>query len=275
MTWPSGCVAMVTGAARGVGRAVAVAFAEAGADLVLLDVCADLPGCPYPMSRPDQLAGTARRCGELGARVVTIEADVRDLLRVEEGVAGALAEFGRIDVLVNNAGIVGPAGVLAHEMAEADWNLLLDVNVTGAWQCARSVLPAMVERRSGSVVNIASTAGHIAFRSFSGYVTAKHALIGLTKALAVDYAPYGIRVNAVSPTSVYEDPGEGPGMLAGVATMMGTGVASYEEVSHALHPLNTLAYAEDVAAATLWLASPAAARCTGTILPVDAGFTIR
>jgi NAD(P)-dependent dehydrogenase (short-subunit alcohol dehydrogenase family) len=270
-----GRTAVVTGAARGVGRATALAFAAEGADLILLDVCDDLPGCPYPLSRPDQLDATAKLCRDLGTGVYAAPADVRDQAQVDAVVAAGLKQFGRIDVLVNNAGIVAPAGVPAHEVSEQDWSLLIDVNLTGSWRCAKAVLPAMLARRGGSIVNIASTAGAVAFRLFAGYVTAKHGVVGLTRALAVDYAPHGIRVNAVSPTSVYDDPSGDPGMLSGVASIMRVDLDAYERTSHQLHPLNTLAYPEDVASAALWLASDESARTTGTVLFVDAGFTVR
>lgn len=271
----AGRVAMITGAARGVGRATALAYAEAGADVIAVDICRDLPGCPYPMGNRDQLDATAKLCRDAGVRVLAQEADVREQAQIDAAVAAGLSEFGRVDVLVNNAGIVGPAGALAHEMTEQDWALLLDVNLTGVWRCAKSVLGPMLQRRAGSIVNIASTAGAVGFRMFAGYVAAKHGVVGLTKALAVDYAAHGIRVNAVSPTSVYDDPSGEPGMLAGVAGIMRVDVDAYEQTSHQLHPMNTLVYPEDVAAAALWLGSDASARSTGTVLFVDAGFTAR
>jgi NAD(P)-dependent dehydrogenase (short-subunit alcohol dehydrogenase family) len=267
-------VALITGAARGLGRATALAFAEAGADLLLLDVCADLPGCPYPLGRADQLDQTAAQCGKAGVQVCTAVADVRAQDQVDAAVALGLERFGRIDVLVNNAGIVAPAGMPAHEFTEEDWSALIDVNLNGSWRCAKAVLPGMLARRRGAVVNIASTAGAVAFRGFAGYVAAKHGVVGLTKALALDYAPYGVRVNAVSPTSIYDEPEE-TGMLAGVAGIFGADLPTYEKSSHLQHPLNTLVYAEDVAAAALWLCTEETSRITGTVLSVDAGFTAR
>jgi NAD(P)-dependent dehydrogenase (short-subunit alcohol dehydrogenase family) len=265
----------ITGAARGIGRATAVAFAGRGANLLLTDVCADLEGCPYPLGTHEQLEETARRCRERGARVVATAADVRRQDEIDTAVTRCREELGDVDVLVNNAGIVGPAGVPAHELDERAWTLLVDVDLNGVWRCARAVLPEMVARRSGAIVNVSSTAGLVAFPFFANYVAAKHGVIGLTRALALDYAPYGIRVNAVSPTSVRDDPALDSGMLAGVAGMLGVEGADYEQLSVPHHPLGTLVDAADVTAAIVWLASADAARVTGAVIPVDAGFTSR
>jgi NAD(P)-dependent dehydrogenase (short-subunit alcohol dehydrogenase family) len=133
----------------------------------------------------------------------------------------------------------------------------------------------MIGRHSGAIVNISSTGGLVAFPHFANYVAAKHGVIGLTRALALDYAPYGIRVNAVCPTSVRDDPRVGSGMLAGVAQMLGVSAEDYEMLTLPHHPLGTLIDATDVAAAVLWLASDASRRVTGAVIPVDAGFTAR
>jgi NAD(P)-dependent dehydrogenase (short-subunit alcohol dehydrogenase family) len=133
----------------------------------------------------------------------------------------------------------------------------------------------MVARRSGAIINVASTAGLVAFPHFANYVAAKHGVVGLTRALALDYAGYSIRVNAVCPTSVRDEPDLASGMLHGVARMLGVGIEDYEALSLPNHPLGTLVDAADVAAAIVWLSSDAAAKITGAILPVDAGFTSR
>ena len=266
---------LVTGAARGIGRATAVAFAQAGASVGLLDVCAEIDGVPYPLATPEQLEETARRCRAAGSTTGSYVGDVRDPRQVQEAVAACRSELGPVDVLVNNAGIVGPAGMPANELDERAWTTMIDVDLSGVWRCAKAVLPDMVARRSGAIVNVASTAGLVAFPYFANYVAAKHGVIGLTKALALDYATHSIRVNAVCPTSVKDDSELDSGMLAGVAGMLGVGPEDYEALSLPHHPLGALVSAGDVAGAILWLASDAAARVTGAVVPVDAGFTSR
>jgi NAD(P)-dependent dehydrogenase (short-subunit alcohol dehydrogenase family) len=265
----------ITGAGRGIGRATAVAFAETGSAVFLADVCADIAECAYPLATREDLEETARRCRTFHDRVATAEMDVRRPEEVEAAFRRCRDELGTVDVLVNNAGVVGPAASLAHELSEQAWAVMLDIDLGGVWRCSKAALPNMVARRRGCVVNVASTAGLVAFPMFANYIAAKHGVVGLTKALALDYAPYGVRVNAVCPTSVRDEPGARTGMLRGVADMLGVGPEDYEALSLPHHPLGTLVDGADVAAAVLWLASGAAARVTGAVIPVDAGFTAR
>jgi NAD(P)-dependent dehydrogenase (short-subunit alcohol dehydrogenase family) len=268
-------VVHVTGASRGVGRATALAFARAGSDLLLTDICASIPECPYPLGSREELDETASLCGALGARVVAVPADVRDQAAIDAAVRRCAEELGEIDVLVNNAGIVGPGAMRADEMDEAAWAVMIDVDLNGVWRTTKAAVPGMMRRRRGSIVNVASTAGLVAFPHFANYVAAKHGVIGLTRALALDYASFGIRVNAVCPTSIRDDPRAATGMLAGVSSMLGLDRGDYEALSLPHHPLGTLVDAADVVSAIVWLASDAAARVTGIALPVDAGFSIR
>ena len=270
-----GKVAMITGAARGLGRSHALTFAGEGADLVLLDICRDPEGSPYHLSSRRQLEETGHECRRLGSRVVTAAADVRCQDQVDRAVAAALQELGQIDVLVNNAGLLGPAGRPAHELSEAEWLLVVDVNLNGAWRCAKAVLPHMVSRRSGCIVNIASTGGLVGFELFASYVASKHAVVGLTRALALDYGPHGIRVNAVCPSTIESEPGHESFGTRAVADQVGTPLADYETGSRSYHPLGTLIRPRDVSLACLWLASDEAARLTGAVIPVDAGFLAR
>ncbi|MEU4965280.1 SDR family oxidoreductase [Streptomyces smyrnaeus] len=273
----AGKAALVTGAARGIGRACALAYARAGADLLLTDIGHDLDGVPYPLGSTGQLAHTAQLCRELSATsvVVTAEADVRDLDAVRAVVDGALDRFGRIDVLLNNAGIAAPSGKTVHDITPAEWELMLDVDVSGAWRMIRAVGTAMTDQRAGSVINVASTAGLVGYRHFAGYVTAKHALVGLTKSAALDFAPFGVRVNALCPGSVRDDDAAEGRMLSEIARSLDVPVAEHEETFVAAQPMNRLIEPEDVAGAAVWLGSDASRQVTGSTVTVDGGFTSR
>ncbi|MFF2729340.1 SDR family oxidoreductase [Streptomyces sp. NPDC058008] len=270
-----GKTVVVTGAARGLGRATSVACAAEGADLMLLDLCRDLPGVPYPLGTAGQLAHTAALCREEGSAVATAECDVRDLGSVEAAMALAEDRFGRIDAVVNNAGIAAPSGRPAHEIGEDEWSLMIDVDLSGAWRVIRTVGRAMSARRSGSIVNISSTAGLVGYRHFAGYVAAKHGLIGLTKAAALDYAPTKVRVNAVCPGSVRDDPVVEGRMLAEIARALDVPVSEHERTFVEAQPMNALVEPEDVAAAVVYLVSDDSRQVTGSVLTVDGGFTTR
>ncbi len=270
-----GSVALVTGAARGIGRACAVRLAQAGADLVLLDVGQDIAEVPYPLGTVSQLDLTAALCRRLGSDALTARADVRDPTATRRAVDAALERFGVIDVLVNNAGIATPAGSPVNEMDEEAWQLMLDVDLSGAWRMTRLVAPIMVERRRGSIVNIASTAGLVGYRHFAGYVAAKHGLVGLTRASALDLAPYDVRVNAVCPGSVRDDPALEGRMLREIARSLELPPDDHESTFAAGQPMHRLIEAEDVANAVVWLASRESRQVTGSALTVDGGYTAR
>lgn len=266
---------LITGAARGLGRACALRFAEEGADLVLLDVAADITDVPYPLGTSDQLEATARLCRERGASVLAARADVRQQKEVDAVVADALDRFGRIDVLVNNAGIAAPSGKASHEITEDEWGVMLDVDLSGAWRMIKAVAPSMARQRSGSIVNISSTAGLVGYRYFAGYVAAKHGLVGLTKAAALDYAALQIRVNALCPGQVREEPTLEGRMLSEVARSLGVAPEDQETAFLESQPMNALVNPEDVSAAALWLASDDARQVTGSVVTVDGGFSTR
>ena len=150
-------VAVVTGAARGLGRAVAMSLARAGYDLLLVDIGKDLPGAGYPMGTPGQLRSTVDTCSSYGASVETLLGDLRAETTAGQATTRARERFGRIDVLVNCAGLAGPSGKAVHEFSVAEWSLVMDVNLTAAWQMIRGVAPTMIDQRRGSIVNISST----------------------------------------------------------------------------------------------------------------------
>ncbi|MEO6087651.1 MAG: SDR family oxidoreductase [Umezawaea sp.] len=271
----AGKVVLLTGAARGLGRVTALECARQGADLVLLDVCADLSGVPYPLGTPGQLDHTALLCREQGASTLVAAADVRDAVAVTEAVTRAVDRFGRVDVVVNNAGIAAPSGKPVHEIDEDEWALMIDVDLTGAWRLIRAVGKRMCEQRSGSIVNIASTAGLVGYRHFAGYVAAKHGIVGLTKAAALDFAPMKVRVNAVCPGSVRDDAVAEGRMLAEIARALDVPVGEHEQAFTEAQPMNALIDPVDVAHAVVYLASDESRQVTGSVLAVDGGFAAR
>ncbi|WP_327063771.1 SDR family oxidoreductase [Kitasatospora purpeofusca] len=271
----TGRTAIVTGAARGLGRACALRFAEAGADLLLLDITRDLADVPYPLGSSGQLAHTAALCERAGAATVTAVVDVRDARQCALAVDQALDRFGTVDVLVNNAGIASPSGKIAHDITEREWSLMLDVDLSGAWRMMKAVAPVMVDRRSGSIINVSSTAGTVGYRHFASYVAAKHGLIGLTRAAALDYAPMRVRVNALCPGSVRDDPVLEGRMLAEIARSLEVPVAEHEQIFVRDQPMNALIEPSDIASAALWLAADDSRQVTGSVMTVDGGFTSR
>jgi azi24 len=267
-----GKVVMITGAGRSLGRSHALTFAEEGADLLLTDFCEE--DGPYLLASRRELEQTAEECRKVGSTVVTAVADVRDQADIDAAVGTGVREFGRIDVLVNNAGLLVPGGVLAHELTEDQWNLVLDVNLSGTWRCSKAVLQHMVAARSGSIVNTSSTGGRVAFEMYSNYVASKHAVVGLTKALALEYARFGIRVNAVAPSTVAAQDTLGARSTAAVAATFGVSLEDYERGSAAHHPLGRLISATEVSKACVYLASDDSTGTTGTELLVDCGYTL-
>jgi NAD(P)-dependent dehydrogenase (short-subunit alcohol dehydrogenase family) len=270
-----GKVAVVTGAARGIGRACAVRFAMEGARVALLDVAGAIDGVPYRLGSKSQLDCTQDLCRAAGAAAVAAIVDVRDPRAIRDAVDLTIERFGRIDILVNNAGIAAPSGKAAHEIDEDEWQLMIDVDLSGAWRMLKAVSGAMLLRRSGSIINIASTAGMVGYRHFAGYVAAKHGVIGLTRAAALDFAPLKVRVNAICPGSVRDDPETEGRMLSEIARSLSVPIEEYEETFVQAQPMNALIEPRDVSGTAVWLASDDARQVTGAIIAVDGGFTAR
>ena len=239
-----GKVAIVTGAAQGIGRAIAETLACAGADIAVVDLDAV------------RAQETASAVTAHGRRALTIKANVAEWADVKAMTDQILAEFGRLDILVNNAGITRDGLLL--RMKEEDWNLVLDVNLKGTFHCTKAVLPAMTKQRAGSMVNIASVVGVIGNAGQANYAASKAAVIGFTKTVAREYASRGITVNAVAPGFI--------------ETAMTQGLGG--EVRDALLkqiPLGRLGSPSDVAEAVRFLVSPEAAYITGHVLHVNGG----
>lgn len=268
-------VIIVTGAARGIGRAISIECAKLHSDLVLVDIASNLAEVPYELGNISQLQSTAEECAEYGSMVEVIPANICLQSDISNVVDKTMKRFGRIDVLVNTAGIAAPSGKPIHEMEETEWQILLDVNLSGAWRFIKAVAPIMIKQRSGCIINISSTAGVVGYRNFSGYVASKHGLVGLTKAAALDYASYQIRVNAICPGSVKDEQRFDGKMLSEIAKALEMDLAEYEEIFLQSQPNNELMSPIDIASAVTWLASDAAKRVTGSVLVLDGGFSIK
>jgi SDR family mycofactocin-dependent oxidoreductase len=266
-----GKVALITGGARGQGRSHALTLAGEGADIVVCDVASQLSTVPYPMATEADLNETARLIEGLNRRCIAVKADVRDSSQMQAVVERALSEFGKIDILIANAGILSYAP--AWELTESQWDDVLDTNLKGVWLATRAVIPCMMERHSGRIICIASAAGLHGFANLAHYTAAKHGVIGLVRALAIELAPHTITVNAVCPSVVNTDIVMNPETFRLFA---GGKDATLEEVTPIFQELNLLPIPwiepQDVSHAVLWLASDDARYVTGVALPVDAGF---
>jgi SDR family mycofactocin-dependent oxidoreductase len=263
----SGKVAFITGAAHGQGRATALALAREGAAIVGFDVARPLSYPGYVMGSPSELESLAAACRGLGQGCLTFTGDVRDDPAVTRAVEATVAQFGRIDILFNNAGIC--AYGLAHELTEEAWDAMLDINLKGAWLVARRVIPVMMRQRSGVIINNSSIAGLRGMGRLSHYAASKWGLTGLTKSWAIELAPYGIRVNSLHPTGVNTPMNDGLAALEGL-----TPQEIAERSAGNLLPVPWIE-PEDVANAVLYLASDRARFVTGAPLVIDAGLLTR
>ena len=243
-----GKVALVTGAASGIGRGSAQAFAQEGASVVVADVAED--------------GGheTVKLIEDAGGQAKFVKADVSKTADVEALVEQAIATFGRLDYAHNNAGVLGKARP-AHEIDEADWDRLIGINLKGVWLCMKYEVPHMLEH-GGAIVNTSSAAGLVGMQALGAYTASKHGVAGLTKSAALDYAKLGIRVNAVCPGGVdtplvrnIEDPGSFPPQAMPVMPRFGT--------------------PEDIANAVIWLCSDDSSYVTGHMLVVDGAMTVQ
>jgi (+)-trans-carveol dehydrogenase len=264
-------VALITGAARGQGRAHAELLAASGHDVVLLDVCAPVAPTSYPPATPEQLSETAGGCEARGAQVVAVEVDLRDGPAVRAAIDGAVARLGRLDVIVSNAGVSFFRPFL--ELTDDDWDAMIGNNLTTAQRVLSAAVPHMVRAgNGGSIVLTASVAGSKVIPFESHYVAAKHGLVGLMRTLAVELAPHGIRVNAIAPGGVATAMAEGHDLEAifGDEERAAVFAASFSPL---LPPY--MATVDEVAQVVAFLCSDAARAITGHVLPVDFGVTAR
>ncbi len=270
-----GKVVLITGGARGQGRSHALTFAREGAEIVVCDVADGLPTVPYPLASPGDLADTARMVEDLDRRCLAIQADVRDSAGMRGVVERAISEFGHVDILLANAGIESFGE--AWELTDEQWDEMIAVNLTGVWKSCRAVAPHMIERRAGVILMTSSIAGLKGLANQAHYCAAKHGVVGLMRGLAIELAPYGIRVNTVHPSSVDTPIIKNQAMY----TLFSGGKpdATLEEVTPAFRALNLMdtpwMEPQDISNAMLWLASDDARYVTGATLPVDAGLMVK
>ena len=236
-------VVIVTGASRGIGRAVAVRFGEAGAVVVVA-------------ARGDHADAAAEEIRGEGGRAVSVSVDVTDTKQIDAMISVALEEYGRIDVLVNNAGIVRDQ--LAMRMTVADWNAVIATNLTAAFTCSRAVLRPMLKQRSGRIINVGSVVGQMGNAGQVNYAATKAGLVGFSKALAREVATRGVTVNVVAPGMIDTE------MTSGLAKLA-------REAMLAKIPLGRLGTPDDIAGAIGFLASDEAAYITGHVLAVNGG----
>jgi SDR family mycofactocin-dependent oxidoreductase len=267
-----GKVALITGAARGQGRSHAVRLAEDGADIVAVDIVAQIPTAYYPPATAADLQLTAKLAEGEGVRVLTAEADVRDQAALDDVVARTLAAFGRIDIVVANAGTFSHAP--AWELSDDQWQNVVDVNLTGVWRTVKACVPSMIARgRGGAVVLTSSVTGLHGYASIASYSAAKHGVIGLMRTLANELGRHSIRVNSVCPGLINTD----MMMNDEIYAMFRPDVANpaledAREVfrTKQLLPMDWLE-SRDVSNAIAFLVSDEARAITGVALPVDGG----
>ena len=249
------------------GRSHALRLAADGADVLALDICADIPSVAYPLGTPEELAETVAGVEKVDRRALPLTADVRDAEAIKAAVERGVSEFGRLDIVIANAGIALPAWGIGDAQAFCDQ---IAVNLTGVWNTGRVAIRSMVKAgQGGSIVLTSSTGGLIGvgldFPGFIAYTAAKHGVIGLMRSWANAYAAHNIRVNSVAPTAVRTPMASDENLNAFMANSPDIARA----LSNAM-PVD-LIEPEDVANAVAWLVSDDARYVTGTVVPVDAG----
>jgi NAD(P)-dependent dehydrogenase (short-subunit alcohol dehydrogenase family) len=262
-----GQTALITGAAHGQGRATALALAREGVRIAALDVARQLEVPTYALGGAKDLDSLAEECRRLGSDCLPLIADVRDDQSVSAAVDQTMEKFGRIDVLFNNAGICGYG--LAHELEESAWDVMIDVNLKGAWIVARRVIPQMIRQKSGVIINNSSVGGLRGMGRLSHYAASKWGLTGLTKSWAIELAPHNVRVISIHPTGVNTP------MNDGLAEM--EGLTPREIAERSAGNLLSVPWIEpeDVAESVVFLCSSKARFITGSQFVVDAGLLTR
>jgi len=262
-----GRVAFITGAARGQGRAHAARLAREGADIIALDICAPVSdSISYPAATPEDLADTVRAVEAEGRKVLARQVDIRDDAAVRQLVSDGVEQFGRLDIMVANAGVLSWGRI--WELSDEQWNTVIDVNLTGTFHTLRAAIPAMIDTgNGGAIVVVSSSAGLKATPGNGHYSASKHGLTGLTNSLAIELSEFGIRVNSIHPYSVETAMIE-PDLMMQV-------FAKHPHYIHSFGPMllqpKGFMGAAEVSDVVVWLAGDGSGALTGAQIPVDKG----
>ena len=272
-----GKVAFITGAARGQGRAHAVRMAQEGADIIAVDICRQIDSVLIPLSSPEDLAETADMVKNAGGRIHTAEVDVRDYDALKAAVDAGVEEFGKLDIIVANAGI-GNGGQTLDKTGEPDWDDMIGVNLSGVWKTVKAGVPHILAGGDGGSIILTSSVGGLKAYPHTGhYVAAKHGVVGLMRTFAVELGAQNIRVNSVHPTNVNTPLFMNePTMKLFRPDLENPGPEDMKVVGQLMHTLPIgWVEPEDIANAVLFLASDEARFITGVTLPVDGGSCLK
>ena len=267
-------VALITGGARGQGRAMALKFASEGAHIALLDACRNFPTCDYDLATEERLRATEAEVREFGVGCIAQVGDVRSQEDLDNLADAAFQEFGSIDIACANAGVHSFHSL--WEMTEETWNEVVDICLTGVWKTARAVCRQMMAQKSGVIIVTASCMGQETGPDLSHYTAAKHGALGLVKSFAYELGPYNVRANAVMPSTIHDLMGDNPMTREWIFRRPDASTEDYVNATRHWHALRGRAAlpAAAVADAAVWLASDEAKHITGVAIPVDAGHLV-